>query len=120
MKALRGVWIAAGLEAVETREVPVTRTFVDFDDFWQISQKSPMLGPTLRGMASADVETLKSRLRALAGRLQGAHHVRCVRTCGERSPGEVAPSAGGWQERSGPARGHDESPLMTPTHPCTW
>jgi hypothetical protein len=64
MEALRGLWIAAGLEAVETREIPVTRTFVDFDDFWQISQKSPMLGSTVRGMASADVETLKSRLRA--------------------------------------------------------
>jgi SAM-dependent methyltransferase len=64
MEVLRGLWMAAGLEAVERREIAVTRTFADFDDFWITSMKSPMLGPTLGAMASEDVETLKSRLCA--------------------------------------------------------
>src|SRR5262245_60927059 len=63
-EALRGLWMAAGLEAVATREIPVTRTFADFNDFWLTSVKSPMLGPMLGAMASEEVETLKSRLRA--------------------------------------------------------
>jgi len=64
MEVLRGLWTAAGLEAVETREITVTRTFADFDDFWTTNAKSPTLGPTLGAMASGDVESLKSRLRA--------------------------------------------------------
>jgi len=90
MEVLRGLWTAAGLEAVETREITVTRTFADFDDFWTTNAKSPTLGPTLGAMASGDVESLKSRLRALTGRFPGTHHVRCARTCGERSPAKVA------------------------------
>jgi ubiquinone/menaquinone biosynthesis C-methylase UbiE len=64
MEALRSLWTAAGLEAVETREIAVSRTFADFDDFWMTNVKSPVLGPTLAAMASGDIETLKSRLRA--------------------------------------------------------
>lgn len=90
MEVLRGLWTAAGLEAVETREITVTRTFADFDDFWTTNAKSPTLGPTLGAMASGDVESLKSRLRALTGRFPGTHHVRCARTCSERSPAKVA------------------------------
>ena len=52
MEALRGLWTAAGLEAVETREIAVSRTFADFDDFWMTNVKSPVLGPALAAMAS--------------------------------------------------------------------
>jgi|SoiMethySBSTD1v2_1073268.scaffolds.fasta_scaffold313499_1 ubiquinone/menaquinone biosynthesis C-methylase UbiE len=80
MEVLRGLWTAAGLEAVETRDIAVTRTFADFDDFWMTNLKSPALGPTLGAMASEDVETLKSRLRArLPADSQG--HI----TCGARA-----------------------------------
>ena len=34
MEALCGLWLNAGLEAVETREITVQRTFASFDDFW--------------------------------------------------------------------------------------
>lgn len=64
MEVLRELWTAAGLEAVETREIAVQRTFADFDDFWRIGVTSPAIGLTVAAMASADVETLKSRVRA--------------------------------------------------------
>jgi hypothetical protein len=64
MEALRGFWTGAGLEAVETREITVQRTFANFDDFWMIEIKSPAIAPTVAAMASGDVETLKSRVRA--------------------------------------------------------
>jgi ubiquinone/menaquinone biosynthesis C-methylase UbiE len=64
MDSLHGLWTAAGLEAVEMREIAVTRTFADFDDFWMTNVKSGTVGPTLAAMASGNVETLKGRLRA--------------------------------------------------------
>jgi ubiquinone/menaquinone biosynthesis C-methylase UbiE len=64
MEALRDLWTGAGLEAVETREITVHRTFAHFDDFWTAKMKAPTLGPTVAAMASGDVETLKSRVRA--------------------------------------------------------
>lgn len=64
MEALQELWTGAGLEAVETREISVQRTFADFDDFWMTKMKAPALGPTVAAMTSADVETLKSRVGA--------------------------------------------------------
>jgi hypothetical protein len=63
MEALRELWSDAGLEAVETRQITVRRTFANFDDFWMTDLKSPSLGSTVAAMASGDVETLKSRVR---------------------------------------------------------
>lgn len=62
--ALRELWTGAGLEAVETREITVQRTFADFDDFWTTTLLGPSVGPTLAAMASADVELVKTRVRA--------------------------------------------------------
>jgi len=45
MEALRDLWTGAGLEAVETREITVHRTFADFDDFWMTKVKVPRLAP---------------------------------------------------------------------------
>lgn len=64
MEALRVLWTGAGVEAVETREITVHRTFADFDDFWMTKMKAPTLGPTVAAMTSGDVETLKTRVRA--------------------------------------------------------
>jgi len=64
IEALHGLWAAAGLDAVEMREIAVTRTFANFDDFWMTNMKSSMLAPTIAAMSSRDVETLKSRVRA--------------------------------------------------------
>jgi SAM-dependent methyltransferase len=65
MDALRGLWKGAGLEAVETREITVHRTFVDFDEFWTTStQTTGSLNPALAAMAPGDLEQFKARLRA--------------------------------------------------------
>ena len=46
--AMRDLWRGAGLEAVETREITVQRTFPNFDDYWEISQLGSSVAPTLR------------------------------------------------------------------------
>jgi ubiquinone/menaquinone biosynthesis C-methylase UbiE len=80
MEALKDLWTGAGLEAIETREITVSRNFADFDDFWTINLMSPSVGPTAASMSSGDAEQLKARLRSrlpadAAGRI----------TCGARA-----------------------------------
>jgi len=62
-EALRDLWTGAGLDAVETREIMVHRTFADFDDFWTINLKSTTIGPAIAAMAPGDVDKLKERVR---------------------------------------------------------
>jgi len=64
LETLRDLWIGAGLEAVETWEIKVQRTFADFDDFWTTSLMVPIVGPTFAAMASGDAELLKARVSA--------------------------------------------------------
>ncbi len=64
MEALRELWTGANLDAVETREIAVQRTFADFDDFWTTSLLGASIGPTVAAMTSGDVERLKARMRA--------------------------------------------------------
>jgi len=59
------LWTAAGLEAVETREISVQRTFADFNDYWTTVLAGPSVGPTLEAMTSDDTALLKARMRAL-------------------------------------------------------
>ncbi len=61
--ALRTLWAGAGLDAVETREIRVERTFADFDDFWATILMGPSVGPQLAGMAPQDTVLLKARMR---------------------------------------------------------
>ena len=59
--AMRDLWTGAGLEAVETREITVERTFADFEDVWTISM-----------LAAADGRiTYSARANAVKGRLPG-------------------------------------------------
>jgi hypothetical protein len=62
--ALRDLWTGAGLDAVETREITVQRTFADFGDFWTINLMAPSVGPTVAAMLPGDAEQLKARVRA--------------------------------------------------------
>jgi len=64
LQALRDLWTNAGLEAIETREIAVQRTFADFDDFWTTSLLGSSVGPTVAAMAPGDRELLKSRVCA--------------------------------------------------------
>jgi SAM-dependent methyltransferase len=61
--AMRDLWNDAGLDAVETREIAVQRTFADFDDYWTTIHMGPRVGPKLAAMASEDIELLKARMR---------------------------------------------------------
>jgi SAM-dependent methyltransferase len=61
--ALRQLWTGAGLDAVETREITVQRTFADFDDFWAICLLGGSIGPTIAAMTPQDSEQLKARVR---------------------------------------------------------
>ena len=84
IEVLRELWTGAGLDTVETRVIPVHRTFVDFDDFWMTNLKAPSIGPTVAAMASSDVETLKSRVRArlpadTEGRITYGAHAHAIK-----------------------------------------
>jgi SAM-dependent methyltransferase len=61
---MRDLWTGAGLADLETREIAVQRTFTDFDDYWEAIRGGPSVGPGLAAMASEDLATLKSRMRA--------------------------------------------------------
>lgn len=63
MDVKRELWLGAGLEDVETREITVCRSFPDFEDFWKINLKSPTIGSAVAAMSSDAAETLKERVR---------------------------------------------------------
>jgi hypothetical protein len=63
--AMRDLWTAAGLTAIETREISVERTFADFDDYWTTILGGASVGPSLAVMASGDLASLKERMGAL-------------------------------------------------------
>jgi SAM-dependent methyltransferase len=62
--AMMDLWTGADLDAVETREITVQRTFADFDDYWTTILGAPSVGPKLAVMASKDIAVLKARMRA--------------------------------------------------------
>ncbi|MGC1950900.1 MAG: class I SAM-dependent methyltransferase, partial [Pseudolabrys sp.] len=65
IEAMRDLWTGAGLEAVETREITVERTFSNFEEFWQITiLGAPSLRPTMTAMSPTDTELFKTRVRA--------------------------------------------------------
>ena len=64
-EALRELWNDAGLEAIETREIEVSRTFADFEDFWSTALGAPSVGSTLAAMAADEHALLKARISAL-------------------------------------------------------
>ncbi len=64
MEALRDTWAAAGLEAVETREITVDRTFADFEAFWASSTAMGHMRSMLEGLTADDLEQFKQRVKA--------------------------------------------------------
>lgn len=63
IEAMRALWAGAGLDAVETREITVQRTFADFEEFWATSLLGSSIRPTVAAMPPADIELLKTRVR---------------------------------------------------------
>jgi len=63
MKVVRELWVGAGLEAVETREITVQRTFEGFDDYWETILKGPSVRPGLAAMQPEKLAQLRYRMR---------------------------------------------------------
>ena len=56
---LETVWIEAGLSEIETKKISVQRTFASFDDFWNISTRSPTLTPVLANWSHEEIDRFK-------------------------------------------------------------
>jgi SAM-dependent methyltransferase len=63
-EAMRDIWAGAGLEAVATREIAISRDFTDFDEFWTMSTMTGSTRPMLATMQQGHIEQLKARVRA--------------------------------------------------------
>jgi ubiquinone/menaquinone biosynthesis C-methylase UbiE len=61
---MRELWTNAGLDAVKTQELTVTRSFDDFEQWWQTTLKAASIAPTIAEMSPDDAEELKSLVRA--------------------------------------------------------
>lgn len=84
LAALRALWAAAGLEGVETRQIPVTRRFADFEEFWTISTGGSSMVSVIASLSAAEQAQLKQRVRALYpaggdGRITCSGHVNAVK-----------------------------------------
>jgi SAM-dependent methyltransferase len=64
VEAMRDLWAGAGLEAIETREIVVSRSFTDFEDFWAQSTLTGSTRPMIASMQPDDIERVKARVRA--------------------------------------------------------
>ena len=83
---MRDLWTGAGLDAVETREITVQRTFADFDDYWTAILGGPSVGPSLAAMASDEFALLKARMREslsadATGRITYSARANAVKGC---------------------------------------
>jgi SAM-dependent methyltransferase len=63
LEPLRLMWKAAGLEAVETREIVVERSFSTFEDYWATSTITGGVRPPLDAMPVEERNKLKARVR---------------------------------------------------------
>lgn len=68
---LRQLWADGGLTDIETREIHVTRTFVDFSDIWITMQKSQSISKTIDGLTPAVHAELEARVRTRIEKVQG-------------------------------------------------
>ncbi len=64
IEASRQLWAGAGIEAVETRQITVQRTFAGFDDLWTTFLLAPSVGPILAALPADDLALLQSRMRS--------------------------------------------------------
>src|SRR5258706_4424380 len=64
IETMRELWTGAGLDAVETREITVQRTFANFEAYWTTILGGASVGPKLAAMTSEDIALLKARMRA--------------------------------------------------------
>jgi SAM-dependent methyltransferase len=63
LEGLRALWMGAGLQAVETREIVVERTFPSFEEYWATSTITGGVRATLEAMSVEQRDALKARVR---------------------------------------------------------
>jgi hypothetical protein len=78
------IYTSAGLEALETREISVQRSFADFDEFWSVTLAGSAVGQSIAALSSGDAEIVKNRVRAklppdAAGRLTYGAHANAIK-----------------------------------------
>ena len=83
---LRDLWTGAGLDAVETRQIEVQRTFADFADYWTTILGGASVGPGLAAMTSEDRALLEVRMHAhlpgdASGRITYSAAANLVKGC---------------------------------------
>lgn len=64
LDAMRDLWAGAGLDHIDTREITVQRTFVDFDDYWTTILGGSSIGSKLATLAPGKLALLKNRVQA--------------------------------------------------------
>ena len=62
-EVMASLWERAGLEAVASTTITVTRSFSSFDDYWAIVCRGPSLGPAIASLAAEQLAQLQSELR---------------------------------------------------------
>jgi len=63
LEALRELWLGAGLEAVETREIAAPRSFADFDEFWSTAMLGASMTSVIASLSPDERTALKERVR---------------------------------------------------------
>jgi SAM-dependent methyltransferase len=64
LDAMRDLWTGGGMNAVETRQIPVQRTFADFDQYWTTVLGGASVSSRLAAMAPEALALLNTRMRA--------------------------------------------------------
>jgi hypothetical protein len=83
--ALKELWEAAGLEAVETQEIRVQRTFASFEEFWTTTVSGGTnVGRTLSELPADTLALLRQRVQTrlpadAAGRITYGAHANAVK-----------------------------------------
>ncbi|MEC5396883.1 class I SAM-dependent methyltransferase [Uliginosibacterium sp. H1] len=75
---LQALWDGAGLEAIETREITVHRSFQGFEDFWATALGAPSVGLILAKMGAEDTSVLRSRVQARLPAEDASGQITCV------------------------------------------
>lgn len=70
---MQALWERVGLEAIETREIVVQRTFANFDDYWATILGSSSMAAILEAMVAEDVLRLQSAMRERLPMDAGGH-----------------------------------------------
>jgi hypothetical protein len=64
LEEMQALWAGAGLVAIETRRITVTRRFADFEEYWSIGCSGPSVRAVMDGLAPDRAAELKARVRA--------------------------------------------------------